>query len=268
MYSNQFLFFQQSFRESSSIAFRLQEKLRDKFFWSKDDIGEAEKSLSFLQKSLREKPIQELLPYFENATIDKVRRFKRGFHTKSITFATENAQITKKWVFKIGHRISAVVDLGDPSDYQYFHEYQKDVALLQDYCQHNSYLYNLIPEPQECFWMGEKEKKGTILILQPFLTVLSLPKVLKKISPEEKKQLQKELQEIQTMQKFLTDKHKKQLDFLGDGNLVLVKTQDTYHFALVDMGLINMNTPLPLTQFVMQMSYEMMMMKMQMVLHR
>src|SRR5258708_1628532 len=105
MYSNQFLFFQQSFRESSSIAFRLQEKLRDKFFWSKDDIGEAEKSLSFLQKSLREKPIQELLPYFENATIDKVRRFKRGFHTKSITFATENAQITKKWVFKIGHRI-------------------------------------------------------------------------------------------------------------------------------------------------------------------
>ena len=59
-------------------------------------------------------------------------------------------------MLKIGHRISPVIDLGDPSDYSYFQEYQKDLALLRKYCQSNRDLCTLIPEPQTCFWMGEK----------------------------------------------------------------------------------------------------------------
>ncbi|HSW89206.1 MAG TPA: hypothetical protein VLG12_08635 [Candidatus Saccharimonadales bacterium] len=262
MNQNQFEVIQAGFRESSSILFRLREKIYDKYFWSKEDMIEAEKSLQFLKKTVRENHIEEFAQYFDNSfSPESFKKFKRGFHTKSIRFQTKKDGETKTWVLKIGHRISPVVDLGDPSDYSYFIEYKKDLELLQEYCIRNTNLTNFIPQPQQCFWMGEKEKKGKILILQPFVYISPLEKTLRKLSIIEKKHLQIELEEIQKLQKILMKKYKKQFDFLGEDNLVLVKQHEEYHFALLDLGLINLNKPLPLTQLVMQIAYDMLIAK-------
>ncbi|HSW96602.1 MAG TPA: hypothetical protein VLF89_02120 [Candidatus Saccharimonadales bacterium] len=253
------------FRESSSIVFRLREKIYDKYFWSKEDMQEAEKGLELLKKIFQKNPPGELQEYFGSAfSPENIRRFKRGFHTKSIKFQTNNQ--TKTWVLKIGHRISPVIDLGDPSDYSYFIEYSNDLKLLQEYCKKNKKLQEFIPQPQQCFWMGEKRKKGKILILQPFVQISPLEKTLKKLPASEKKQLQEELQEIQKLQKLLMQKHKKQFDFLGEDNLVLINHNEQYHFGLLDLGLINLTKPLPLTQLVMQIAYDMVITRIQALL--
>lgn len=242
------------FRESSSILFRLREKLYDKYFWSQEDMLEAEKSLKFLENSFQKNTPHELTAYFgSNFSIHTFKKFKRGFHTKSIRFQTQETS----WVLKIGHRISPVVDLGDPSDYSYFVEYKNDLELLQHYCKRNEKLTYFIPEPQSCFWMGKEGEKGKILILQQFIHITSLEKTFKKLTRDEKKSLQQELEEIQKLQKKLMESYQKQFDFLGEDNLVLIKNNETYHFALLDLGLISLSKPLPLTQLVMQISYDM-----------
>lgn len=246
------------FRESSSAIFRLREKLYDKYFWSPEDMLEAEKSLQFLKKIFQENIPDELKAYFDvSFSPESFKKFKRGFHTKSIRFETKINNEIQTWVLKIGHRISPVVDMGDPSDYSYFIEYKNDLELLQKYCEKNEILAHFIPKPQSCFWMGSKEKPGKIVILQPFVQIAPIEKTVRKLPSPEKNKLQKELEEIQKLQQILMSKNKKQLDFLGEDNLVLVKHNEQYHFALLDLGLINLNKPLPITQLVMQISYDM-----------
>src|SRR5579859_5783870 len=267
MKSNVFVLLRNGIREALSLLFRLREKIHDKYFWSKEDIQEVQQSFLFLKKNFQKNSFPIELFWREAFFPQQIRRFKRGFHTKSVIFQTTINQQTKIWVLKIGHRISPVIDLGDPSNYSYFLGYKNDLALLQTYCSQHPLLYALIPKPQSCFWMGEKGKPGKILILQPFVEIHPLEKTLKRLSIPEKKLLQKELKEIQKFKDFLVTKHKKQFDFLGEDNLVLIRENNQYHFSLLDLGLINLNTPLPLTQFVMQLSYDMIIIKLQSVLN-
>jgi hypothetical protein len=148
------------FRESSSLLFRLREKLYDKYFWSQEDMLEAEKSLQFLKKILQENHIEELTEYFANPfSPENFKKFKRGFHTKSIRFQTKKNAETKTWVLKIGHRISPVVDLGDPSDYSYFVEYKNDLTLLQQYCDKKEISDILSRNPRHVFGWEKKKAK-------------------------------------------------------------------------------------------------------------
>src|SRR5260370_15604822 len=103
-----------------------------------------------------------------------MKRFKRGFNKKSISFKTIVGQEVKKWVLKIGHRISPVVNFGDPSSPDYSKQCQKYLDVLRNKIKKIPELRYLLTEPQEVMWAvltEEGNQIGTTLILQPFVRV-------------------------------------------------------------------------------------------------
>src|SRR5258708_7767592 len=106
------------FRELFSLTIRFSEKIKDKYIWTHTEIEQAIGYLIYFRDSLKKQQETNTAYYQifgESGEFFEIKHYKRGFNTKSITFKTIVGQEVKKWVLKIGHRISPVVDFGDPS---------------------------------------------------------------------------------------------------------------------------------------------------------
>src|SRR6266480_1264787 len=122
------------FRELISLAGRLGEKIKDKYFWTYTEMEQAVGYLLFFRDALKkqEKSNTSYQQIFgESGDFFEIKHFKRGFNAKSITFKTIVRQEVKRWVLKIGHRISPVIDFGDPSNPDYYKKYKQDLEVLR-----------------------------------------------------------------------------------------------------------------------------------------
>jgi len=245
------------FRELISLAGRLGEKIKDKYFWTYTEMEQAVGYLLFFRDALKkqEKSNTSYQQIFgESGDFFEIKHFKRGFNAKSITFKTIVRQEVKRWVLKIGHRISPVIDFGDPSNPDYYKKYKQDLEVLRKKIMQHKELVHLLPEPQEVIWAvltEEGNKFGTTLLLQPFLHVMKPNKIQKKLTDEQRIQLIAELQAFKKLCEGLVKDHKLHPDLLGEGNLEIVEKNGEYHLMLLDMGLVNLLAPLPITHAVM-----------------
>jgi len=240
-------------REVMSLTGRLAEKIKDKYIWTTQDVEECIGCLIYL-KDVFKKDNRALSSqiFGESGDFFEVKSFQRGYNTKSITFKTIVSTSVKKWVLKVGHRISPVIDFGDPSEPEYAKTYDKYLHIIRSQVKKHPLLSYLIPEPQEVCWahlQEEAELVGRTLILQPYILVMKLKKL--KLSAEEKAVLQKEFIEFKKLCDELVLEHKVRPDLMGEGNLEVAKLSNGYHLVLLDMGFVNLQAPLPITQTVM-----------------
>ncbi len=244
-------------RELLSIANRLGEKVKDKYIWTHEEIEQAIGYLIYFRDSLKkQKEKKEVYDqiFGESGEFFEIRHFKKGFNTKSITFKTIVNQEVKKWVLKVGHRISIVVDFGDPSSEGYYKQHIKHLAMLRKKIIQQKELRYLLPEPQEVMWAiltEEGIQSATTLILQPFVNVVKPRKIKKRMTDDQRDQLLKEFMAFRKLCKELLEDEKLQPDLLGEGNLEIVEINGEYHLILLDTGLVNTEVPLPFTQTVM-----------------
>src|SRR5258706_1411504 len=139
-------------RELLSFAIRLSEKIKDKYVWTHTEIEQAIGYLIFFRDTLKKQKgenVQYHNIFGESGDFFEIKHFKRGFNTKSITFKTIVGQEVKKWVLKIGHRISPVVDFGDPSSPDYSKQCQKYLEVLRNKIKKIPELTYLLTEPQD-----------------------------------------------------------------------------------------------------------------------
>lgn len=246
------------FRELTSMANRLGEKVKDKYIWTHTEIEQAIGYLIFFRDDLKKQKGKSLLYqeiFGESGEFFEIKHFKKGFNMKSITFKTIVNQEVRKWVLKIGHRISPVVDFGDPSSESYYKEHIKNLALLRKKIGLLKDLQYLLPKPQEVVWAvltEEGKQTATTLVLQPFVNAIKPRKVKKRLTEDQRKQLLKEFNAFKKLCKELLEKDKLQPDLLGEGNLEIVENNGEYHLILLDTGFVNTETPLPITHAVLQ----------------
>ncbi len=253
-------------REISSLSVRAGEKIKDKYIWTEKEKIDAKEYLTRYKKILkrREKGTKSKLytEIFGNDTKDiTLRKFKKGFNSTSFTFTTQSNGVTKKWVFKVGHRISPVVGFGDPSSPQYYKDYQRYLRILRRLVRKSKYLTHLLPEPQDVVWIKlrnskaklnlVKEQRQTTLIVQPYVYIVDKKALKDIISKDNAKLLLKEFKEFKKLFRVLIENYKVNPDLLGEGNLEIVKTDGEYHLVLLDLGLLNLREELPLTKTVM-----------------
>lgn len=244
-----------SIRELLSMAYRLGEKIRDKYIWTHLEIEEAIGYLIYFRNHLKTEDTEKYHQIFgENGEFFEIRHFKKGFNSKLITFKTIVGQDVKKWVLKVGHRISIVVDFGDPSTLSYYEEQKKHLQLLKEKVTQEKNLQYLIPSPHEVVWAVLKQEgnqTGRTLIVQPFLHVVKPKKVRKKINDEQRELLLKEFKAFKKVCKTLLEDYQIEPDLLGEGNLEVVEIDGGYHLMLLDSGFVNLHSPLPITHTVM-----------------
>jgi len=243
------------FRELVSLIVRLAEKIKDKYIWTHTEIEQAIGYLIYFRDGLKKVKKDAYHQIFgESGEFFEIRHFKRGFNTKSITFKTIVGQEVKKWVLKIGHRISPVIGFDDPSTQRYSEQYKKDLEILRKKIMQKKQLSSLLPEPQEVMWAvltEEGNQTGTTLILQPFMHVIKPKKIKKKLSDEQKEKLLNEFSAFKELCIDLLKDHKLQPELLGEGNLEIVEVGNEYHLMLLDLGLVNLLAPIPITHAVM-----------------
>ncbi len=243
---------QSSFRELLSLSMRFGEKLKDKYVWSKEDIDEAHGFLLYFRNNLEKQRQKEI--FGEGGDFFGLEPFKRGYNTKSVLFKTLVQQEEKKWVLKIGHRISPVVDYGDPSTHAYFLQHKQHLEILRKHVLKNPMLRYLVPEPQEIIWATVKKVEKTLqttLALQPYIHIIKAEKIKDVVSEDQKKILLAEFQEFKKLCDVFMKNHKLRPDLLGEGNLEIARIGYAYHVVLLDMGLVDLEAPIPITQTVM-----------------
>ena len=247
-------------RELFSLTFRLGEKIKDKFIWLESERKEAKHYLVYFKHRLKHTSGKNNR-YYDifgmKGKFSDLSAFKRGYSMKSITFKTIVAGEEKRWVLKIGHRISPVIDLGDPGSFIYYNNHKKHVEILQKEVETFPELSHLLPAPYEIMWARlhhKRKQPQTILILMPYIKVNKLRKIIKKLTPENKKILLAECAAFRKLYTTLVKKHNLQLDLFGEGNLVITEKADGYHLILLDLGLIDLKAPLPITQTIMHLA--------------
>lgn len=247
-----------SLRELISLTGRLGEKMLDKYLiWSARETEQAKGYLIYFRDTLKNNRKKQVLYneiFGQSGDFFEVTPFKRGYNTKSVTFKTVVGSEVKRWVLKIGHRISPVVDFGDPSSPEYSKKYLEYLDILEKQIIKKKKLSFLLPKPQEVFWACLTENGnqfGTTLIVQPFMHVVAGKKLKEKISQEKKDLLIEEFIEFKHLCVSLMKEHFVRPDLLGEGNLAVARFGEEYHLVLLDVGLLNLNAPLPITQTVM-----------------
>lgn len=241
-------------RELLSLAHRLGEKMKDRYIWTHMEMEQAIGYLIYFRDYLKKqkgKRVTFVQIFGESGEFFEIRHFKRGFNSKSITFKTIVDNEVRKWVLKIGHRISPVVDFGDPSTEVYSKEYEKHLDLLREKIGKVKYLAQLLPEPEEVVWAvltEEGQQTATTLIVQPFMHIAKPKKIKKKLTPEQRERLLEEFNAFKSLCTDFEKKYKLQPDLMGEGNLEIVEKNGEYHLMLLDAGLVNLDAPLPFTQ--------------------
>lgn len=244
-------------REILSLLERLGEKLRDKYIWTHTEIEQAIGYLIYFRDVLKKDNAKQGVykqVFGESGEFFEIRHFKKGFNMKSITFKTIVDHEVKKWVLKIGHRISPVIDFGDPSTEEYYKLHIKHLEILRKKVSQIEGLTYLLPQPLEVMWailIEEGQQCATTLILQPFLRVVKPRKVKKKLTEEQRALLLEEFTAFRKLCTYLLEDHKLEPDLLGEGNLEIVEKEGDYHLMLLDTGFINIEAPLPLTRTIM-----------------
>lgn len=247
-------------REVLSILNRGGEKIKDKYIWTHTEIEQAVGYLIYFRDKLKEdKDKSEVYKkiFGESGEFFEIRHYKKGFNMRSITFKTIVGQTVLKWVLKVGHRISLVVDFGDPSTENYYKLHIKHVDILRKKVIQTKQLTQLLPEPLEIMWAvlnEEGQQSGTTLILQPFVHVVKPKKVKKKLTDEQRGSLLAEFEAFKKLCKVLLEDHKLEPDLLGEGNLEIVEKNGEYHLMLLDTGCIDSDAPIPLTRTVMHLA--------------
>lgn len=245
------------FREVSSLIIRLREKIKDRYFWTHREIEQAIGYLIYFRDALKKQKETNAVYtsiFGESGEFFEIKHFKRSFNSKSITFKTIVGNEVKKWVLKIGHRISPIIDFGDPSSPDYSEQRKKHLAVLRKKIINTPQLRYLLPEPQEIMWAVLTEdgnQIGTTLILQPFVRIVKPDKIRKKLTDEQRKNLLTEFDAFKKLCTGLQKDHKLQPDLLGEGNLEIVENDGEYHLMLLDLGLVNLRAPLPITHTIM-----------------
>ncbi len=245
------------FREISSLLIRLGEKIKDRYIWTHKEIEQAIGYLIYFRDALKKQKssntaYEEI--FGESGEFFEIKHFKRSFNSKSITFKTIVGQEVKKWVLKIGHRISPIVDFGDPSSPDYSKQVKKHLSMLRNKIMNTPQLQYLLPEPQEIMFAvltEEGNQIGTTLTLQPFMHIVKPDKIRKKLTDDQRKKLLLEFEAFKKLCVGLQRDHKLQPDLLGEGNLEIVQIDDEYHLMLLDLGMVNLLAPLPITHTIM-----------------
>lgn len=248
-------FLQYGTREITSVLYRLHEKITDKYFWSEEELRQADYCLVYIRELLQRQNPPHVL--FKNALADDqsfhtIKPFKRGFNSKLFTITSPMTE--KTWILKIGHRISPVVDFGDPSSFAYFKQQKQQLAHMRKKLTKYPLLPNFLPEPQEVLWIEFPTNTcyyNTTVMLQPYLSVIPLKHITKKLTGIQRQQLLTELNAIKQLSDSLYFEDKLQLDLLGEGNLAIAESNGSYHFVLLDLGFGDLKTPLPITHTVM-----------------
>lgn len=247
-------------REAVSLGLRASETFKNRFLWTRGEIEEARGYLIYYRDNLsldKEKADYYKYVFGKSGEFFDLEPLARGFNAKCFTFKTIVGNEIKKWVLKIGHRQAPVVDFGDPSDPNYFKQYKTYLGVLRKSVGKYKELKYLLPEPQDVLWAvlteGGKDT-GTTIALQPFVNIIK-PRALKKtITRNLRQQLLSELQAFEKLCEHLIKTYHVRPELLGNwtegGNLEIVKIGDTYHLMLLDMGWINMDSPIPITQTV------------------
>ncbi len=244
-------------RELLSMTKRLAEKMRDKFVWTHTEMEEAIGYLIYFRDYLKRQKGKHVTfkeIFGKSGEFFEVRHFKRGFNSKSITFKTIVDDEVRKWVLKVGHRISPVVDFGDPSTEDYSKEYEERLNVLRRKIAQISQLKNLLPEPQEVVWAvltEEGRQSATTLVVQPFVHVIQAKNARKVLTEEQREVLLEEFDAFKKLCEELAITHNLEPDLLGEGNLEIVKRGEGYHLVLLDSGFVNLAAPLPITHAVM-----------------
>lgn len=242
-------------RELGSMAMRGVEKLKDKYIWTKEEIEQARGYLIYFRDTMKkENPSLFHTVFGESGDFFELEPFARGYNARVLTFKTIIGSTVKKWVIKVGFRISPVVDFGDPSSEGYFQEFQIYLDLLRKCVKERGVLRYMLPEPQAILFASlstdENEKVGTTLAIQPFMHVVKPRELKKTIRREEKRQLLTELKAFKDLSTHLIDTYQVRPELIGEGNLEIVRFGKEYHLMLLDMGWVDLKKPLPITQTV------------------
>lgn len=249
-------------REAVSLAFRGVETLKNKYFWSNREVEQARGYLIYYRHELVQEASKKGLYrkiFGRSGEFFELEPFKRGYNAKVFTFKTIVGNEVKKWVVKIGHRNSPVEDFGDPSDPNYFKQYRIYLNILTACVAKYKDLSHLLPEPQDVLWAvltQEGEDTGTTIAIQPFVHVVRPRQLRKIITRTLRQQLLEELHAFEALSAFLIKEYQVRPELIGEGNLEIVKKGNEYHLMLLDMGWVNLNAPLPITQAVAHFSSE------------
>lgn len=241
-------------REALSFLVRGAEKLKDKYIWDKKEIEGARGYLIYFRDTMKQENGELYHSVFgESGDFFDLEPFARGYNAKVLSFKTIVDGRVRKWVIKVGFRISPVVDFGDPSSEGYFEEYQEYLNNLRKAVEHKQVLKHLLPEPQAILRAsldGEDGEMDTTLAIQPFMHVVK-PAVLKKtITREERRQLLTELKAFKELSAYLIKHHQVAPELIGEGNLEIVRFGEKYHLMLLDMGWVDLKKPIPITQTI------------------
>ncbi len=241
-------------REIFSLAIRGAEKLKDKYIWTKKEVEEARGYLIYFRDTMKLENSELFHNIFgESGDFFDLDPFARGYNSKVLTFKTIVAGRVRKWVIKVGFRISPVVDFGDPSSEGYFEEYQQYLDNLRKAVAQKNVLKYLLPEPQAILRAsldGEETEMNTTLAIQPFLHVVRPADLKRIITREERRQLLGELKAFKDLSAYLVKHHQVAPELIGEGNLEIVRIGERYHLVLLDMGWVDLNKPIPITQTI------------------
>jgi hypothetical protein len=250
---------QDAVREVSSLFYRGIEKLYDRFFWKDEEeiAGRAffRELLSQIQKEPKRFASEVVHQLHEDSVdIESFSRFKKGFNSSTYTFMSHIPTESRKWVFKVGHRISPVIYFGDPSEKEYTQSTQKHFLQLKETILSYPSISSLLPHETVIEWV-EIEKIGRTTMLQYFYEVLDKDEVMR-LKKSIRKSLLDQLQEASRFFNELGEKHSLYPDLLGSENLVIVRDHHRVdpHFILLDIGLMDFKHPLPITKKAMQLS--------------
>lgn len=242
-------------RELFSMALRGAEKLKDKYIWTKQEVEEAHGYLLYFRDTVKKEDEKLFHKIFgESGDFFDLEPFARGYNAKVLSFKTIMDGKVKKWVIKVGFRISPVVDFGDPSSEAYFTEYQVYLNLLRKEVKKRPSLKHLLPEPQAILWANLEAEDGkrlqTTLAIQPFVTVVKPRELKKTITSGERRSLLSELIIFKEMSRFLTMEHEVAPELIGEGNLEIGRIGKTYHLILLDMGWVDLKKQLPISHTI------------------
>ncbi len=241
-------------RELFSLAVRGAEKLKDKYIWTKKEVEEARGYLIYFRDTMKQENEDLFHNVFgESGDFFDLEPFARGYNARVLTFKTIVDGKVRKWVIKVGFRISPVVDFGDPSSEGYFEEYQGYLDNLRRAVSQKSVLKYLLPEPQAILRAtldGEETNMNTTLAIQPFMHVVRPADLKKTITREERRQLLAELKAFKELSAYLVKHHQVAPELIGEGNLEIVRIGEKYHLMLLDMGWVDLKKPIPITQTI------------------
>jgi len=242
-------------REVLSIAIRGAEKLKDRYIWTKEEIEDARSYLIYFRDTVKKENVKLYHTIFgDSGEFFELTPFARGYNARVLTFKTVDEGVIKKWVIKVGFRISPVAEFGDPASVGYFKEFQNYLDILRKAVAKIPILENLLPEPQAILWASLKiqgdGKKETTLAIQPFVNVVKPSTLKKTITREQRLSLLEELKAFKQLSSYLLKNHEVTPELIGEGNLEIVKFGDMYHLMLLDMGWVDLKKPIPLTQTI------------------